>query len=909
MLKAAPAVVLITKQECKEYDETALASRLRGYVARPIDGVVRKLLQAQARVIAVEKWKQLKDFKPSLNTVVKIPIITEQNRFTFEQELGKEKGKNKKKWTTSPDLEFANKKDRIKQAGNSICPYTGNPIGSYGELDHIISRTSTKKESQTVINSEANLIYVSSKANRKKLNKEYRLIDLDKKYLQSLFNTTDIGEIRTKIRKDLGIENYGEENQPHIKEIVKDIPLFRNFTNFLRLTPEQQVAFRHALFLEENDLAKELVRRVLQTSDKARVNGTQRYFAALVAQEMDKINIQKSEKLPKQKSLDIVYDYFEVAAEDISQIRSELSDSNKETKKGIIQNKYSHVIDATCVFLGATQLPIVARSAEDRSTSDIGLNIKNLKELIKVGAKPTGYYEKIVVPENSDSYNKILLDRKPLKENYYAHRQFHRDTFYAQKFLPILICGDKTHPIRVGFDLENSDSLSKKEAIELLPAVLPFCNDNKGPVQSIINKVGINGSSNLNEDIYQNFIEECQEEIGITKKDFLYLSINTRKVHEYMVEHLNTKNISSDGTIWQKNKMLNKLGYRTKKVSISKNLDGLLVKPAKDKKPLYLPSSKAWDDLFVKNGEGSIKNKSYVKYDKKNKKIQLPSFYVWEKIAKSILEKNRIEDKASNITATNIDDFLREQLIGVTQQENRKHKKARCDFSLPLVTGEGHLLQKRSSWNGESIYQITNESDHQEGGNNYIRPILTRNTKGEIKIDTQVNNSYQSLNTNYLKMEEPDNVSYSKPIDTSKWFNIKSIPQELVGLGVKSLEYKVDDFYRPSVRFKVIQPLSPALIEKLSENNYLKPRKKPKMGNKAIREEYAKIKESYAKAKGKKVHPLPSREDFVNSKLTRFIDPISQKKQDGIIITWKCSAYNKSIKKVLLPILEKEISI
>ena len=910
--KSCPCCSVDNQARMQRHDETALASRLRGYVARPIDGVVRKLLQAQARVIAVEKWKQLKDFKPSLNTVVKIPIITEQNKFTFEQELGKEKGKNKKKLTISPDLEFANKKDRIKQAGNSICPYTGNAVGGDGELDHIISRASTKKASQTVINSEANLIYVSSKANRKKFKEEYRLIDLDKKYLRSLFNTTDIGEIRTKIKKDLGLKDYSEEKQHNIKEIAKQVTLFRNFSNFLRLTPEEQIAFRHALFLESTDLARQLVRRVLQTSDKARVNGTQRYFAALVAQEMDKINIQKSEKHHKQKNLNIVYDYFEVAAEDISQIRSELRYCNKDTKKENFQNKYSHVIDATCVFLGATQLSSVARSAEDLSTSYIGLNLKNLKELIiKVDTKTgeitsAGYYERIAAPENSDSYNKILLERKPLKENYYAHRQFHRDDFYAQKFLPVLICGNKKYPIRIGFDLENSESLSKKEAIELLPAVLPFCNGNKGPVQSIINKVGINGSSILSEDLYQSFIEECQEEIGRTKKDFLYLSINTRKAHEYMVEHLNTKNISSDGTIWQKNKILNKLGYRTKKVSISEKIDDLLVKPAEDKKTLYLPSQKTWDKLFVKNGEGSIKKQSFV-----TKKIQLPSFYVWEKIAKDIFEKNLIEDEASNITTTNIDDFLREQLIGATQQENRKHKKARCVFSLPLVTGEGKLLQKRSSWNGENIYQITNDSDHRKGGNNYLSPILTQNTQGEIKIDTQVNNSYKSLNTNYLQMDKPANITHSKPIDTSKWFSIKSIPQELVDLGVKLLEYRVDDFSRPSVRFKVIKPLSPELIEELSKNNYLKPRKKPKIGNKAIREEYAKIKESYAKGKeeGKEVKPLLSREDFVNDKLTRFIDPISQKKQDGIMITWKCLLYNNNIKTVLLPVLQQEIFI
>jgi hypothetical protein len=57
---------------------------------------------------------------------------------------------------------------------------------------------------------------------------------------------------------------------------------FGKYLSFINLTTEQKKAFRHALFLQEDDLLRKKVIESLQNRNRAIVNGTQRYLAQCI---------------------------------------------------------------------------------------------------------------------------------------------------------------------------------------------------------------------------------------------------------------------------------------------------------------------------------------------------------------------------------------------------------------------------------------------------------------------------------------------------------------------------------------------------------------------------------------------------------------------------------------------------
>lgn len=328
----------------------AQAPRLNTLSMRLIDGGIKRHLNHQAHHIGNRIWDQL--LQPALlkGDKITLPLILEQNSFDFAENLHKLKGTLKPRRGSVPD-QFQPKLERIKQASHGVCPYDklSTKLAENGDVDHIIPRSGR----YGTLNDEANLIYASHTGNRQiKGNRELTLDDLTDVYLEKQFPKQ--GNNRTAIQKEIEQRLTGER---------EDIFSFGRYRQFRALTPENQVAFRHALFLPADHPLRALVISTLQHHSKSRVNGTQRFMAQLLADTL----WQKAKELGKQGNL--TFDYFEVSSDPNNEastvtLRRHLESSTltgsfdlqpftKRTNQS--QQDYSHVIDATLAFLLSVQ--------------------------------------------------------------------------------------------------------------------------------------------------------------------------------------------------------------------------------------------------------------------------------------------------------------------------------------------------------------------------------------------------------------------------------------------------------------------------------------------------------------------------------------------------------------------------
>jgi len=322
------------------------AARLNTLTMRLIDGGLKRLLTHQAHHIANRLWDHIEHIGLSADTIT-VPFIIEQNRFDFTENLPTLKGLNKPKPQPKKINPEQAKKDRIKHASQGLCPYSaGSSVGDNGDIDHIIPRSGP----YGVLNDEANLIYSSVKGNRQvKKDRQLTLTDLNPDYLKAQFGTADPVAIKQQIETTL----CGDD---------ADRFSFGRYSQFAALSAEQQTAFRHALFLSaEHPLRMQVISAMLHRN-KAKVNGTQRFMAQLLADILT--------KKAKQKGLAarLKFDYFQVSANGQDEdstvaLRRLMRDLHAGTKYDIQpfekgkekQHAYSHVIDATLAFMIAAE--------------------------------------------------------------------------------------------------------------------------------------------------------------------------------------------------------------------------------------------------------------------------------------------------------------------------------------------------------------------------------------------------------------------------------------------------------------------------------------------------------------------------------------------------------------------------
>ena len=643
---------------------SAKAQRLPAIETRLIDGAVMRMARIVGSAISKDKWKTIEK-KLERGHKVHIPIITESNRFEFEPSLKNLKGKkNKKDNKETSDIVFKNKKDRIKEEGKGFCPYCEKILEkSNGDLDHIIPRSSQ----WGTLNDEANLIFTCSSCNRdkKKDNTEYSLQNLELKYKQNLFE----GKTNQQI-EDWIIQTIDSGKVEDFK--------FGRYRSFINLTPDQQKAFRHALFLVNHPIRDKVIQSI-QHRNKTFVNGTQRYFAQVLANKLYK----KAKAIKKQYLLS--FDYFGVEAQSNSRgdgiydlrKRYEEVDSKikKYSKNGKRQEPYSHLIDAQLAFA------IIADA--HKKEGSLKLKIDDSVYLWPFNKDTGEFFEKTIfhkikVPE--ENIEEPLKRQKP-KEDFFSHKTLFDSNPGAWHFLHLIKIiavnenGEKNIQYLKGFlDLRSLQSCLKESnwlgAIKKQYKEYASLLNNENKDQDVISFYNI-GEGKYNFGYRQKIIIE-NNKLGQNHFTICLSSLNKEKIAEFLFKNFNTR---TDPYHWQEKdcnvfKQIQQLCYFTKRKNlIEENEPNFSYTEANLKMGGFFNVSlvKAWEDLNTK----------------------------WN--------NKKDEDK-------NVHQFLKEHFSIADNQQN--HEKTRKDFSLSQAAkGQGFMLIRRKSWNKKTIYQCPSRKE------------------------------------------------------------------------------------------------------------------------------------------------------------------------------------------------------
>ena len=375
---------------------------------RPFDGMLGRILEKQAFAIAKEKIQQITEHLPE-NCSLIVPVLLEENRFQFAEDLYTIKRNTKKKNLAKKEGEsdlkqFKNKEHRIRDASQGICPYTGHLLGNYGEYDHIIPRSYTQKRMGTVFNSEANLLFVSSTGNQEKGDTTYTLSDLSGNYLRAVFATSDTRAIEATIR---------EKVQPFItrKELI----------SFHTLTTQEQHAIRHGLFIP--GLRDELL-QLLAGQRKARVNGTQAWLAKRI---MHHIRQAFGDR--------VHFELVKIPVESVQLCRGILASQQPELAKMTPQPIASHAIDAALVSGSLLLEPVIAKALR----------------IPPVDSEKQAAWLNSLLPESIDI--RVLRKKALYRKDDPASSALFKSGLYAERFIPLLISADQ---VRLGFTPENS---------------------------------------------------------------------------------------------------------------------------------------------------------------------------------------------------------------------------------------------------------------------------------------------------------------------------------------------------------------------------------------------------------------------------------------------------------------------
>ena len=401
-----------------KYKDSASCARLSALSIRLIDGVVMRICDKIANRVSSKVWEQIQP-QLEVGNKVSLPLILEQNRFNFEPGLKQIKGKKAEAVSTD------SKQERIKADVQNTCPYTGQAIGEDGEIDHITPRSSK----WGTLNDEANLMYCSSQGNKTKGEKNYTLKNLAVAYKQKLFSNKDDKAIKDFIyRHILGINETEQQ-----KNLAAESFVFGKYQNFVNLKKDEQLAFRHALFLCEDDSDNKLrsmVISAINNRNRTIVNGTQRYLAQIIA---DKIYGRAKHH---DKASLLSFDFFEVTPEAITiEARQQWENEDAEIKKfqkvkGVSQQSYSHLIDAQIAFLIACHkhqhqgaMGVVFDGTKDTITSGVNaetgeiIESDYLKYLNATKIQRQQFQELVLEPESNDNKIANIVSNKQSRIN------------------------------------------------------------------------------------------------------------------------------------------------------------------------------------------------------------------------------------------------------------------------------------------------------------------------------------------------------------------------------------------------------------------------------------------------------------------------------------------------------------
>jgi len=414
----------------------AHCKKLQEDTAKPIDGVIQRLFSIQTRLIAKAIWKAIgKDWSGHIDFVI------EENAFQSRRELLEvkikdginvkvRKEKNDKLELTEQgrtDEKFA----RIDRFSFGLCPYSGISLSSHQrEYDHIVPRSWSMKKYGTIFNSEMNLISVSGKANQKKGNSLYRLIDLSEKYLKKAFNGRDLKQV----------ESYLISNWKLIHKKLESV-------QFRHLAEEEQKIAKHVLFLPESSEEWKQAVHYLNRSSQQKVNGTQKYFIKSLMKELRYLESQENSTKARISGFKSAL----IRSEVVSLERKRLANQNPilEKKKDTGQSAYSHVVDATI----ALQIFLSQQNGEVLEFSEIAPQSVRIHRPESRSPYKAGYFSK-------DTWNRV---------------SWFKETFYRMNSIPIWITRKGT--LGIGFKPNRLAMIKEEVKSEFWDTVSPYLKD------------------------------------------------------------------------------------------------------------------------------------------------------------------------------------------------------------------------------------------------------------------------------------------------------------------------------------------------------------------------------------------------------------------------------------------------
>lgn len=391
-------------------DGSAQCCRLPADCVRPFDGFIRKAIDRNSWEVAKRIAEEVKKGVDFTNGTVKIPVAIEANSFNFTASLTdlkyiqlKEKKLKKKlediqRNEENQEKRWLSKEERIRADSHGICAYTGRPLDDVGEIDHIIPRSLTLKKSESIYNSEVNLIFVSAQGNQEKKNNIYLLSNLAKNYLAAVFGTSDLSQITNEI-----------------ESTVLQLKAAGRLGYFDLLSEKERACARHALFLNSDSEARRAVIDVLGSRRKASVNGTQAWFVRSI---FSKVR-QALAAWTQETGNELIFDAISVPAADSSEMRKRFAEYRPEFRKPKVQPVASHSIDAMCIYLAACSDPFKTKRMGSQLAIYEPINFDNLF---------TGSCQVIQNTPRSFS-DKTNIANSPI----------FKETIYAERFLDIIV--------------------------------------------------------------------------------------------------------------------------------------------------------------------------------------------------------------------------------------------------------------------------------------------------------------------------------------------------------------------------------------------------------------------------------------------------------------------------------------
>lgn len=433
-------------------DGSAQCCRLPADCVRPFDGFIRKAIDRNSWEVAKRIAEEVKKSVDFTNGTVKIPVAVEANSFNFtasltdlkyiqlkEQKL-KKKLEDIQRNEENQEKRWLSKEERIRSDSHGICAYTGHPLDDVGEIDHIIPRSLTLKKSESIYNSEVNLIFVSAQGNQEKKNNIYLLSNLAKNYLTAVFGTSDLSQITNEI-----------------ESTVLQLKAAGRLGYFDLLSEKERACARHALFLNSDSEARRAVVDVLGSRRKASVNGTQAWFVRSI---FSKVR-QALAAWTQETGNELIFDAISVPAVDSSDMRKRFAEYRPEFRKPKVQSVASHSIDAMCIYLAACSDPFKTKRMGSQLASYEPINFDNLF---------TGSCQ--VVQNTPRSFS----DKTNI-----ANSPIFKETIYAERFLDIIVSRGEIflgYPANSPFErTPNRISIGGKEPFSILRVLEPYLNN------------------------------------------------------------------------------------------------------------------------------------------------------------------------------------------------------------------------------------------------------------------------------------------------------------------------------------------------------------------------------------------------------------------------------------------------